>query len=94
MSGELIKAFELKRFDGVANEVAFSRIKESMLNCKRIDLIPKDKIVKLNIRWGELYCKCSEEEWLDLYRILDNSGIKINKTSVFVLFQNMRWFKK
>ena len=67
MEGKPIRAFELKKFDGVANKVTFAEIKQNMFKCGQIDIIPKEKIVKLNIRWGELYCKCSDEEWAELH---------------------------
>jgi len=79
MKDKKIKALELKKFDGIANMVNFPKIKEELFNCKRIDLIPNEKIVKLNIPWGELYCRCSEKEWGELYKILDENHIKASR---------------
>jgi hypothetical protein len=98
-----LKAVEFKKFDGVANKTSFSEIKNNILNCDRIDLIPKDRIVKLNIRWAELYAICSTEEWNELYKILDDNNIKIVKKGIlswiadvfnFFFIQPAEWLRK
>jgi hypothetical protein len=76
-----ITAFEFEKFNEIANKVSFSVIKENMIHCNRIDLIPYQRIIRLNIPWGELYCICQEKEWGELYGILKNKGIKIKKWS-------------
>lgn len=77
-----IYAIEFKKFDGVANKNTYSEIINNLFNCGRIDLFPNEKIVKLNIRWGEIYCSCTNQEWEDLYGLLNNNGIHIKKDNL------------
>ncbi|MDD5174083.1 MAG: hypothetical protein PHV48_04585 [Candidatus Omnitrophica bacterium] len=77
-----IKVVEFSKFDGLATKTLFHEIKENLFNCDRVDLIPKEKIIKLNIRWSELYCVCTEEEWIELYKILKEHGVKIKKRNI------------
>jgi len=74
-----IKTFEFEKFNGIANKSSFLEIKKNIFKTKGIDLIPKEKIVKLNIPWGELYCVCNKEEWDELYEILNSNGVRIKK---------------
>lgn len=86
-----IKAFEFEKFDGIANKTSFPEIKKNLFECERIDLFPKEKVVKLNIPWGELYCICDKEEWNELYEILKNNCILIKRwTFLDCLFQIRR----
>lgn len=74
-----IRAVEFIKFDGIANRTTFSEIKTHLFSCEQIDLFPNDLIVRLNIRWGELYCVCTNAEWNELYKMLYDNDIKINK---------------
>jgi len=88
-----IKVVEFKKFDGFATKASFQEIDEKLFNCDRIDLIPEEKIIKLNIRWSELYCVCTEDEWEDLYKILKERGIKIKKRNKFdVILDSLNFF--
>lgn len=87
-----IKVFELNKFDKIANKVSFEAIKKNLFNCDRIDLIPKEMVVKLNIRWGELYCVCDKKEWEELYRILNDANVDIRKVSSFSLIGDIFGF--
>jgi len=75
-------AFEFKRFNNKANLTTFPEIKKYLFDCLRIILIPKEKIVKLDIPWGELYCTCNEEEWSELYKILNKNNVVIKKWTI------------
>jgi hypothetical protein len=79
---EKIKAVEFKKFDGLATKTSFEDIKQNLFKCKRIDLIPKEKIVKLNIRWSEIYSICTFDEWRELYKILNDNDIVIAKKNI------------
>jgi len=85
-----IKAFEFEKFDGIANKTSFLEIKKNVFEGKRIDLIPKEKVVKLNIPWGELYCLCNEKEWNELYEILKSNGVQIKKRNFLDYFSDIR----
>ena len=100
MTGTKLRAIEFIKFDGVANRATFSDIKTNLFSCKRIDLFPKDLIVKLNIPWGELYCICTKAEWNELYGMLRDNNIKVGKktfmasildVSSFFFIQPMEW---
>lgn len=80
------KAFEFKKFDGIANKTSLSEIKKNLLKSERIDLFPKEKIVKLNIPWGELYSVCNDEEWNEVYEILEKNSIEIKKWNILNYF--------
>ena len=38
-------------------------IKENLWNAERVELFPKERIAFLDIRFGELFHKCDEQEW-------------------------------
>ena len=79
MIEDKIKAIEFSKFDGIANKTTFSEIKTHLFSCKQIELFPNELVVRLDIPWGELYCVCTNEEWNELYQILNNNNIKISK---------------
>lgn len=60
------------RFDGVANKTTYEYIKQllEMGGDYAVELTENKRIVMLNIPHGELFCKCSKEQWEDLMKII------------------------
>ena len=71
-----LKAYEFKKFDGYASETNYSQLLDNLDKCSYIVLVPSEKVIKLEIRWAEIFCKCSNEEWEQFYNLLTNKGIK------------------
>jgi len=96
------KAVAFEKFDGCATKSSFTAIKEKLFDCARIDLVPRERIVKLNIRWAEEYCVCTPQEWEEVSQILKTHGIEIRQKTVadwffdmlhFFVGQPLAWFK-
>ena len=58
-------------------ETSFPAIKEHIDDCERVELFTNEKIIKLNIRFGELYHICQGSEWDDFFNFLKEKNIKI-----------------
>ena len=76
-----LRAIQFKKFDGAGAEVSFEKVKEHLWDAERVELFSVDKIIKLNIRFGELFHICDDNEWNDYENFLTDNGIsiKINK---------------
>ncbi len=72
-----MKAIEFNKFDGIGAEVDFETIQKRYSDAARIELFRDDAIIKLNIRFDEVFHKCSDREWDSFKSFLSKSGIKI-----------------
>ena len=72
-------AIELRRFHGYGMETSLSMIEENVPYANRVQLFPTEKIVFLDIRFGELFHRCTEEEWRSFRQSLADSGIGIKQ---------------
>lgn len=52
-------------------------LKDNLWNSERVELFPHERITFLNIRFGELFHRCSEEEWTDFRSFLSANGVLI-----------------
>lgn len=72
-----LRAVKFKKFDGAGTEVAIEELKKNVWGSERVELFNEGKIIKLNIRFGELFHKCNDDEWNDYHNFLKDNGIKI-----------------
>ena len=76
-----LRAIQFKKFDGAGTEVSLEKLKEHLWSAERVELFSTENIIKLNIRFGELYHICDDQEWNDYKCFLNDNAvsIKINK---------------
>ena len=72
-----MKAIEIRKYDGIGSEVDYETIINRYLDSARIELFSNEKIIKLNIRFDEVYHRCQSTEWDDFRLFLTNKGINI-----------------
>jgi hypothetical protein len=72
-----IRALELSKYHGYGMEAPLSMLKEHLWNSERVELFPNDRIAFLNIRFGELFHRCSEQEWIDFRSFLSTNRVPI-----------------
>jgi hypothetical protein len=56
-------------------------LKENLLNSQRVELFPWEKIVVLDISFGELFHRCTLREWEEFRDFLRSNGISIEPPS-------------
>lgn len=74
-----VKAVEFKRFNRIGNEVPLAFVMENLELAPRVDLFPDERVVYLGIRWGELFHRCSGDEWLQLLEYLRGKEIPVTR---------------
>lgn len=79
-----MEAVEFKRFDDIGTEVDFQTIKSRFWDAARIELFSESKIVKLNIRFDEVYHECTESEWKELRKFIESNRVP---------FRTNRWWQ-
>lgn len=72
-----MKAVEFKRFDGVGAEVDFQTLRNRFWDAARIELFRREQIIKLNIRFDEIYHKCNSDEWEEFVALITNNRVKL-----------------
>ncbi len=72
-----LRALQLKKFDGAGAEVEIEDLKKKLWFSERVELFHDEKIIKLNIRFGELFHICKDDEWDDYRNFLKDSGVNI-----------------
>ena len=75
--GESLRAYMQRRFDGIGMEVPLAMLKQELWGANRVQVFAEDKIVKLDIRFSELWHKCTDEEWTEFQSFLTEQGIPI-----------------
>jgi hypothetical protein len=73
-----VKALILKHFDGVGGEVDYETIVRRYSDAARMELYSISKIVKLNIRFDELFHRCVDTEWEDYMSFLRKQSVAIH----------------
>jgi hypothetical protein len=74
-----MKAVEFGRFNRIGNEATLEFVQENINLADRVELFPDERVVYLPVRWGELYHRCSEEEWRNFLGFLARRDISIVK---------------
>lgn len=72
-----IRALELARYHGYGMDAPLSMLKENLWNSERVELFPKERIAFLDIRFGELFHRCTPEEWDDFRQFLSANGVRV-----------------
>ena len=74
-------AIEFAKWNGVGKETDYQSILKHYQDAERIELFRREKIILLNIRFSELFHRCSDTEWSDFLEFLENKSIpkKLNK---------------
>ena len=72
-----IRALELRKYHGYGMDAPLSMLKEHLWNSERVELFPNERIAFLNIRFGELVHRCSEEEWVDFRNFLTANNVPV-----------------
>ena len=74
-----VKALEFRSFDKVGTEVDYQTIIKRYADSSRIELFSNEKIIKLNIRFDEVFHICKGSEWSDFSTFLNSQNIVICK---------------
>lgn len=69
-----MKAIEIRRF---GFEVDYETIIRRSKDSARIELYSQDEIIKLNIRFDEVFHRFSDSEWNDFKRFLEKNNISV-----------------
>lgn len=72
-----IRAIELRRYHGYGMDAPLSMLKENLWNSRRVELFPNERIAFLNIPFGELFHRCSQDEWKDFRSFLSANGAPV-----------------
>ena len=72
-----LRAIQFSKFDGAGTEVSIEELKNSLWDSERVELFGVEKIIKLNIRFGELFHRCNDDEWNDYKDFLANNGVDL-----------------
>ena len=72
-----MRAIEFKKWDGVGAVEDFKTILDRYADSERVELFAKEKIIKLNIRFGEIYHRCSNSEWDEFKEFLSKQEVPI-----------------
>ena len=79
-----MRAIEIEKFDGIGAEVDCNTIYLRYADAARIELFRREKIIKFNIRFDEVFHCCRGNEWDDFKLFLAENGIPI---------KTKRWWK-
>ena len=71
------RVFEFTRFHGYGMEAPLSMLEEYLWRAEAVELFPSERIAFLNIRFGELFHRCTEQEWGNFRRLLTDNGFTI-----------------
>jgi len=74
-----IEAIERFRDNGVGAEASLSEIISNLKIAERIELFPDNRVVMLDVRFGELRHACDEHEWRQIKQHLEHSGISTRR---------------
>lgn len=69
------------RSPSVGREVKFEEIIKRYIDSERIELYKKDSVVLLNIRFDEVFHRCTRVEWAKLVKYLENQRVEFKKCS-------------
>lgn len=72
-----LRAYVYKRFDGYGMEAPLSKLKEHLWGAERVQLFTEHKIAKLEIRFSELWHRCTDDEWREFKVFLSEQGVPI-----------------
>ena len=70
-----MRAIEFTKWDEVGAAEDFKTILSRYAESERIELFTNERIIKLNIRFGEIYHRCSKSEWDEFKVFLLNNKI-------------------
>ena len=74
-----IEAIERFRDNGAGAEASLSEIISNIKIAERIELFPDNRVVMLDVRFGELRHACDEREWGQIKQHLEHSGISTRR---------------
>lgn len=72
-----MKALIMRKFDGIGAEVNYDTVVKRYNDAARIELFKTDKVIKLNIRFDEVFHRCEGEEWESYLSFLQNQRVPI-----------------
>lgn len=72
-----MRAVEYKKWDGIGASVDFATILNRYADSERVELYANERIVKLNIRFDEIYHYCKGTEWDEFRDFLSGKGVPI-----------------
>lgn len=72
-----MRVIEIRKFDGIGAEVDYDTILLRHIDAARIELYREEEIIKLNIRFDEVFHRCKGNEWDDFKTFLSGNGIPI-----------------
>jgi hypothetical protein len=64
----MIKVATLDKFDGCGRKVLLDTLKKEIVSDPDValELIPRERIIKLHMPFAEIYSQCNESEWEDM----------------------------
>ena len=73
----MLNVIKKNNFNGISNKVNFEELKNEIHidGNYAVELYENEKIINLNIPHGEIYSKCTDEEWDDILRHLQSLGL-------------------
>jgi hypothetical protein len=74
-----MRAVEKRRFHGYGFEKPLQFLEDNLPMAHRVELFPEERIVFLDIPFGELYHKCTDLEWREFSDLLVAKNIRIRK---------------
>ena len=74
-----LRAIVKKRFHGYGFEKPMQFLEDNLPMANRVELFPEEKIVFLDIPFGELYHKCNDSEWQEFIDLLAAKSIRVSK---------------
>ena len=72
-----LSVIEMPRFHGYGMEAPLAMLQENLPNAERVQLFPAERIAFLDIRFGELFHRCTEQEWVAFRQLLVSNGFNI-----------------
>ena len=71
------RAIALRKYHGYGMEASLQMLKENLWTAKRVELFPLDRIAFLDIPFGELFHRCTDDEWTDWSKFLSDNGVPV-----------------
>ena len=72
-----LSVIELPKFHGYGMESPLAMLEANLWNSERVQLFPAERIAFLDIRFGELFHRCTEQEWVSFRQQLLSNGFSI-----------------
>ena len=78
-AGRSLEALELPKYHGYGMDAPLQMLKDHLFDALRVQLFPSERIAYLDIRFGDLVHRCTEQEWSEFLAHLSANGVPISK---------------